>query len=528
MMKSLRSLCLILIIFLLPVDASAQEWNIGKTWHYDFDQLAVGISMDGGNFDPFALSNWGNIGIKRMIYENLLWQDEAGDVHLQMLKALEQEDDCSYLLTLWDHIKDSQGNPITADDVIWSIESFRKSGAAGAVSNLKRLEKVNETTIRWICNEPFQIGELENQLARPDIISRNAYEKNGDFAIHPIGTGPYVLEEFQPGVSLTLSVNDKYWFNDIADPTWLQKNYCQYNAQNVRLIKFFIIQNQSMRAVALETGQIDIADTLDQADVIRLSELPQFRAFSMDAASPVNMIFNCSADSVFQDVNLRKALCYAFDNEAIAMLLTLPGYPVYGIAPDVYDAPESWKKQRSYYDFDLMKANNLVSETNYSGQSVRIIYADDAGIVFDQCASALQYALMEIGIYSEIYPADINTLMRLQKDAEAWDIRLVSNGFGDYLYSRLKNLHSDGIFAQADGRNAMMVHDEKLNFLYQAICENETEDAAEKWDNYFTNEMCYGYALVGYATQSIARSDIQIVLGEHNSICVNAVSCDEK
>jgi len=227
------------------------------------DKIVVSLSNDGGTFDPFAHSNWGsNIDLMSMIYEKLANLDASGNIHWVMVKNWTKVDDLTYKFEIFNDIYDSNGNQITSDDVIYSIQCLIDAGDAGALDKLDHIEKVDDYNMIWHCKTAFDSGDLTN-LATPYIIDQESYEAAGkSFATKPVATGPYKLESYTPGSSVILTANEKYWMNDLSSEDKTEHQWV-IEKQNFKTIECQIIKDTSSAAIALEMGEIDIADTLN-------------------------------------------------------------------------------------------------------------------------------------------------------------------------------------------------------------------------------------------------------------------------
>ena len=181
------------------------------------------------------------------------------------------------------------------------------------------------------------------------------------------------------GSYVIFEANEDYWYNNITDEKQLEENACPDVCQNFKYIRVDNIGDASARAIALENGSLDAVAALNAIDAVAYEDDDNITLINVPEKAPVNLVFNCSEGAILSNTSLRKAFCYAIDNEAIAAGLDCPAYASYGIQPRMFDAPASWLDgSRDYYNQDLNKVKELLAEANYNGESIRIFYNADS------------------------------------------------------------------------------------------------------------------------------------------------------
>ena len=123
-------------------------------------------------------------------------------------------------LTLLEGLLWSDGEPVTANDIVftwqWISNPANAATSAGAWANVASIEAVDERTahvtfvnptVTWF--EPFS-GNYDGNLYPAHVFGNDPANKNEEFVIAPIGTGPFVLETFTPGDAATYSINPNY------------------------------------------------------------------------------------------------------------------------------------------------------------------------------------------------------------------------------------------------------------------------------------------------------------------------------
>lgn len=509
------------------LSADAQQGDIGavKSDTYLRDAVIITSSSDGGTFDPFPRATWGSIEMG--IFQKLANVDSEGNIRLCLLKSIEKIDALTYEMTLWDFIYDTDGNQITSEDVKWSIETYVEAGNKGAVNRLDYIEVVDETTFIWHCSSEFGLGEMGKHLGNPSILSQKTYEEHGnDMTTTPVATGPYMIVDYVQGASFTLEADEDFWMKNITDEAWLAENDFAMNFQNVKTIQFQIIQDAGSRAIALEMGTVDAADSLSVADVNNFIQNPELgvSAVTLPVRPPIAFYFNANEVSPCSDVNLRQAICYAINNAEFAAGLGVPAYEVFGLSPNMYDAPENWMtgEDRDYYTYNLEKAKELVEASSYNSETLTIMYTSTTA--YDAATIMFRSAMKEIGVTVELFPVEQSVLEEMEFAWDKWDIRFDTMGGGNYLNAVLKRFWSDEKVDTLHGTHIFGVEDAKLDQLFLDLQNEANDSTISAWDSYFTDEMCYGYAICGYFDLTAARSDVNVILttGSQNKLCPGA------
>lgn len=163
-------------------------------------------------------ASWGN-----NVWESLLARnrDEAFSLYGLLAETVETPADRAWVeFTLRPEARFSDGKPVTADDVLFSVELLREKGRPNYRSwyaKVARIEKVGERGIRFTFNEeadrelPLLIGLmpiLPKHAVDPETFDKTSFDI-------PIGSGPYRVESVEPGSRVVLRRNPDYWGRDL-------------------------------------------------------------------------------------------------------------------------------------------------------------------------------------------------------------------------------------------------------------------------------------------------------------------------
>jgi peptide/nickel transport system substrate-binding protein len=333
-------------------------------------------------------------------YETLLdFADNGFDLEPQLAESWEQVDDLTYTYQIRQGVKFSDGTDLTMEDVLFSLNRIKNPETAASMSYLLEFVDSFEQTGEW---------ELTVHLRSPDatwkyvpatsvacIVSKAAVERLGSrygaADGGAVGTGPYKFDSWTSGTEIVL-VKNEYWrepSNQIFDK-----------------VVYSVITDATAAALAAQSNQLDYVHAIrsEQYSIYRGIGDMRFEHFLSTSARFI--AFN-TQKAPFDDVNLRKAVSYAVDKEALARLIGGEFAQVSGGIPMpesmFYLNPEAWKKA-SYsdiedYSFDLEKARAALAQSAYPNGLTFTLYAATADKV---AAEAIQSMLKEINLTAEI------------------------------------------------------------------------------------------------------------------------------
>jgi peptide/nickel transport system substrate-binding protein len=220
---------------------------------------------------------------------------------------------------------------------------------------LERVEAVDKYTVRFHNATPDVT--LEGRISRygSEIMSRRGWEEAAtwlDWARKPITTGPYMVAEFRPDVSLTLVAHDAYWGG----------------RPPLRQIRFVEVPEVSSRINGLLSGQYQFACDIppDQIEGIERN-----RAFEVQGGTILNHRLICFDKNhpTLRDARVRRAFTHAMDRQAIVDSLWAGRTEVpKGLQWPYYDQMfhADWEVPK----FDPAEARRLVRESNYRGEPI--------------------------------------------------------------------------------------------------------------------------------------------------------------
>jgi ABC-type transport system substrate-binding protein len=226
----------------------------------------------------------------------------------------------------WQNTPPANGREFTAEDVAHHYHRLYGLGSGftqpspyhASVGSFKNLISVTATdkytvVFKWLTPNPeFILETMQAPVASLCLENPDAVKKWGDVSDwhHAIGTGPFILKEFDPGNCVTLNRNPNYWGHDERHP----QNQLPY-ADKLRIL---IIPDDADAVEALREGKIDALDqvSIAQAESVRHTNPEILQIMTPSPNTP--SIDPRNDRPPFNDIRVRKALQLAIDLPAIA------------------------------------------------------------------------------------------------------------------------------------------------------------------------------------------------------------------
>ena len=291
-----------LLTVMAPVGASAQTPTKGGT-------LVVARPADIFTLDPYNTQDDPSIFTELTIYDRLVrLSDDGKGVEPELAeKWTVAPDGMSADFTLRQGVKFSDGTPLTADDVVFSLRRAvdQKSSWGFLFSPVKAVTKVDEHTIRFEMSDPFAPLLPALSTFAASIFSKANFEKWGDQAgSHPLGTAAFMLDHWTQGQEVALVRNPNYWQ---AGKPYLDK------------VTFRVVGDDTARVLQLNSGDVDLITnvTANQVDQIRSTGN---QVYTLSGTVGGMITFN-EKIKPFDETPVRCALAHAVDREAIAQVV---------------------------------------------------------------------------------------------------------------------------------------------------------------------------------------------------------------
>jgi microcin C transport system substrate-binding protein len=272
------------------------------------------------NLNPFILRGIAAAGLGG-VFDTLMvrTEDEMSALYCLICESAELAADRSAItFTLRREARFHDGTPITADDVLWSFETLRTKGHPQyrfRLTDIETGEKLAERVVRFVFKDaqnreaPLSIGEMP-VLSKTYWSGRDFEKTTLDV---PLGNGPYKIDSFEPGRSITFTRVKDYWAKDLP---------MRRGTENFDVIRYDYYRDRGVALEAFKAGQYDYREEFTSKDWATGYDTPAvreglIRKEEIKHEIPQGMqgvIFNLRRP-LFQDWRVRKALGYAFDFE---------------------------------------------------------------------------------------------------------------------------------------------------------------------------------------------------------------------
>jgi peptide/nickel transport system substrate-binding protein len=302
-----------------------------------------------------------------------------------------------YTLTLRSGVKFHSGKTLDAKDVAYSITKMQAKGPrSGQFKKLiKSIEAADPLTVKITLNEVNAgfIATLANPIAPAVIYPDGEAERQGGTLTKPVGTGPFEFVEWKKDSVVRLKKFAGYTVDDRPTSGFTGKRLALADQ-----VDFIPIRDSSVRAAALERGDVDVALSLTQQDVDRYKGKPGITVAAKPGITLWDLRFGFKKGIFMNNQKLRQAVAYAIDKDEIVKAVTfglskpapagIPvGTPYFGAVHgnDPYGKP------------DPERAKQLLKEAGYKGEEI-ILDAHLQPSVYPEIAVVLQAQFQAVGM----------------------------------------------------------------------------------------------------------------------------------
>jgi len=381
-----RIISILLTITLSAILLSACGTNNSAS--NDGGDITIVQALDMVSWDPINTSDLSNGYVINNVYSKLFTFDANINGIPELVKEYTLVSDTEWHFTIYDNVKDHEGNLLTADDVVHSLNRTKSGSAIGALfAPVDAITKVDEFTVSITTIGPYP--SLPTALTHQStcIVPKGYSDKaeaNDDWS-HPIGTGRYTFKSRMIGDNIVLHrFEDYYDQND--------------KAMNSSLT-FKIIPEGSARTIAVETGEADLNIDFSTMDYDMVQGNPDLTLHSHYSQTVWHLGMDCTNPN-FQNPLVRQAISFAVDRAAALEA----GHNGHGtvmynsstLAPTCLGAVVN---PLDMYEYNPERAKELMAQAGVEGFETEIIvFRDEA----QRIATLVQANLAEIGITAAI------------------------------------------------------------------------------------------------------------------------------
>ncbi len=461
------------------------------------DELTIGM---GGFYTSLAPVRNGNYQWQifvRYLFDRVIYR--TGDRRYIGQGAKEwsvADDGVTYTVELYDYITDAEGNPVTAEDVVWMIEesiAAKQKACYAKIDTVKVIDaKTFEVKMKSDVAENFEIC-----MASTYLVARKAFEASADgFATASVTTAPYKVTEFVASNSCAMELRDDYWQKEELLPPELKNR--------VKKLTYKTITEVSQQQIALETGVVDAFASINATIVHSFEENNAYQVLSAPGAVGQNIY--CSGHEsrpIASDVNLRRAIFTCLDVDGLIKgAQDGRAEPMHDFVPRTSTGYVTKWDNEDYFVYNPEKAKEYLKESNYKGEALIL----SGGTSVQKVAQLIQGYCLAVGINIELQIEDQALLSTHANDGSTWDLALSNQGNG--LINVWTNRFDNTAYAMGD---AMSRHDDELQELLEFTWQvkNFTEENIDKVHKYIMDN-AYARGLYLPFTITVQRADIPL------------------
>lgn len=469
MLLKLHYISIVFIALLLnscskPEGNNAQnQTNIG-TKPEKGDWIIIHQLSDPEGLNPITTSDAGARNVFSKIFENLLDIDYATSQLIPNIASslpTISDDHLTYTFKLKNNVKFSDGKPLTAKDVVFTMKAVKNplliDGAAlrNYYESLVDVTSPDDYTVIMTLNKPYFIADYvlgnnvpifpkhifdpNNLTDKYTFAETNSLEKAQtnsamkEFAEWfgsserkrdvktMVGSGPYILEEWRTGESIRLKRDDNYW-NGSNNPNALSyPDKLVFKTVNDRNTALTTMKNQALDFIEYMPPKLYV-ESLDTSSIPFLKKTsytyPVYSYIGWNASRPI-----------FADKRTRQALSHLVDRDRLIKSVML-GFAVPTSSPVDYHLPE-YNKDLPVYDYNTDKAKKLLTEAGWgdsdnngildkmiNGKKVDfsfIFMVNQGNEMRQNIAIILRDEFKKVGINVEVQPIDWSVFLENSK-----------------------------------------------------------------------------------------------------------------
>lgn len=458
------------------------------------------------------------------VVESMFTMTQDGEVGPWLAESGEMSDDgMTWTFELREDVEFTDGTPFNAEAVKVNVEHLQDPATESstgylALEHVESVEPVGETTAVFHMTEPD--AALMESLAQTwlGIQSPAALERTMEENCEsPVGTGPFVVEEWNRQHSIVYSRNENY----TSAPATAEHE----GPANLDSLVIRFMPDASSRYAALQAGEVHVIDSA-QPDTIaqaRQADGPIKDLIGVRSGASTRLELN-TGGTTFSDPLVRQAFMHASDIETGVETLFF-GTVERSTSMLASSTPHGTTHDDGSFDYDPERANELLDEAGWAmgddgvrtkdGErlTVRIPVSTHQSIPAEQSLlEQIQAQAAEVGFDVQLDPMDLASWYAA---AGAWEFDAITAPYGKSSPDVLRIIfHSDGIEPAPSGYHAnnINVRDDELDALLEQA--NQTTDEEERGELYAQAQQmivdgAYVMPLYDWQTRVLYRDSVQ-------------------
>lgn len=357
-------------------------------------EIKIALDSDPVSLDPYEEGSTPMMQMANLVFDPLVRKNSQLEIEPRLAKRWEQINPTTTRFYLRKGVQFHSGNPMTADDVIWTFKRARQSmGLKGMFVHYETMNKIDDYTVDLIAKYPYPlvlasaeylfVMDSKYYSGTADDGSDKAAIKKGrqSFASqNASGTGVFTVAERQQGIKLVYVKNPNYWGS----------------SGNIEKVTLLPIAENATRVSALLAGDVDIIAPVPPTGQQRIKQASGKELLTITSDRIILMLLNQKVVPAFKEQKVRQAIVYAVNNKGIADKI-MRGFatPAGQNSPKGYAGHDDSLTTR----FNLEKAQQLMNEAGYeNGFTISMIAPNNRYINDEKIAQAIVAMLKKINI----------------------------------------------------------------------------------------------------------------------------------
>jgi len=376
--------------------------------------VTVAVTANPVSLDPALMRDWTTRQAIGHMYDTLVYIGADEEIRPRLAESWEvSEDGTVYTFHLRQGVTFHDGTPFNAEAVKFNFDrildpEFNSSHYSTLAAMIDRVEVLDDDTVQFVLPRPNYKFLAELSMSSM-IVSPTAVQQYGDdFALNPVGTGPFKFKAYEPDSHLELERYDDYWGG----------------APLLDGIRVRVIPERSTQLVELQAGNVDVVYTVPPKDVERLKDagIPvETRSIATYQMLALNL-----AQGPTTELAVRKAIARAIDRDAIIEQV-LYGYAEKSRA-GVPSAAPIYNEDVPMIEYDPAEAERLLDEAGWllgsdgvrhkDGRplAVKLITSDDEERLL--ISQVVQQQLSEIGFQAELQTLEWGAFLEAMRSGD--------------------------------------------------------------------------------------------------------------